>query len=144
MEVVEGLLVGVLAAAVIIYSMRTTVFYPTWLLNIFEHPWMFVLLFIVIVYILTKNATIGGLLALMFAALLADHYVLTRPVAAKSWDAKPRRESDSSDSSDSSDPAPAPEPDAPAGASVKLAGLPATPFYYDGEQQPGDPAPFSL
>jgi hypothetical protein len=77
-ENLEGLIVGILAAICIIYGFQTRVKYPLWMVKMYDHPWIILILVLLSVYVLQHNQKIGALLTLITAALIIDGVIFTR------------------------------------------------------------------
>jgi len=72
----KGILTGMLIGILIFYSLRPSIPYPYWMLTPYEHPWMFILLLVLIVYLLMWDQVIGVMFLLVVGALLLDLYLL--------------------------------------------------------------------
>ena len=77
-EYLEALIIGILAGICVIYSFQTRVKYPLWIIKIYDHPWILLLLILISVYALKYNQTIGALLVLITCALIVDGFIFTR------------------------------------------------------------------
>lgn len=88
LQVIDGMLVGVVAGLVILYGLRPKEPYPTWMLIPYEHPWVFLVLLFVIGYIMMYHRLLGGLLLLLSASLYVDLILFGRPTIFKRSDMK--------------------------------------------------------
>jgi hypothetical protein len=79
-DITEGIVVGVLAAIVLIYGLRPREPYPQWMLVPYEQPWIFLIIGMVVIYTFIWSKTVGALLLLILAALYADMVVFGRPI----------------------------------------------------------------
>jgi hypothetical protein len=75
-EAIRGLATGVLIAFVVLYSLQPKTPYPKWIVATFEHPWVFVLAFIVACWLLSVDKVIGILAFIAVATVTIDYYVL--------------------------------------------------------------------
>lgn len=80
----RGLITGILAAFVILYALRPGMPYPQWMITLYDHPWVFLVLFAIIAYIALMDVFIGALLMIAFVALAADMYLFGRPINRES------------------------------------------------------------
>lgn len=83
MKMLEGILIGAIGGLVILYGLRPTEAYPAWMLIPYDHPWVFLVLLLVIVYIGAYHRLIGGLLFLLVASLYVDLVLFGRPTIFK-------------------------------------------------------------
>jgi uncharacterized protein (DUF58 family) len=77
---IEGLLIGVLAAATIIYAFQTRVKYPDVVLKTMDHPWLLLLLTIAILFVFKWSGTIAAFLLLLLLAFVMDTMIFARPL----------------------------------------------------------------
>lgn len=77
-DVTKGLATGLLIGILLTYSFRPKVPYPAWMLQPYEHPWLFIVLMLVVIALAAWDAKVGGLAFLVVATLLADYYVFGR------------------------------------------------------------------
>jgi hypothetical protein len=88
LQILQGLVIGALAAISIIYTFQTRVPYPTWMLQAYDKPWVFLLMFIASLLLMSQNVVLGALLLLLLAALAMDGLLFARsyesspPIAA--------------------------------------------------------------
>ncbi len=83
MKMLEGILIGAVGALVILYGLRPTEAYPAWMLIPYDHPWVFLVLLLIIVYIGAYHRLFGGLLLLLVASLYVDLMLFGRPTIFK-------------------------------------------------------------
>jgi hypothetical protein len=74
----EYFVIGILAGICVIYSFQTRVKYPLWIVRIYDHPWILLLLVLLSFYTLQYNQTIGALLSLITCAFIVDGFIFTR------------------------------------------------------------------
>ena len=72
------IIIGVLSAYLLIYGLRPVVPYPEYILEIGEHYWMLLILFIINYYLALWDLKIGLLFALCLIALLFDLFIFTK------------------------------------------------------------------
>jgi hypothetical protein len=75
--VFKGIITGFLIAYLLILGLRPAAAYPDDLLEIIDNPWIFLILFIVNLYVLQWNTTIGLLFSLSLIALILDIIIFT-------------------------------------------------------------------
>lgn len=75
-DVTKGLVSGILIAVLLLYSFRPQVPYPLWMLQIYEHPWMFLVLILSALLLTTWDVRNGSLMCLVVAAFIVDYYTL--------------------------------------------------------------------
>lgn len=73
----KGLISGILAAYLIIYGLRPAVPYPELILEVFENPWMFLMLLIINYYVFLWDMHAGAMLLLCIIALVLDYILFT-------------------------------------------------------------------
>ena len=72
-EVIKGLVTGVLATFVILYSLRPTSPYPRWVVESYEHPWIFVLMIIAVPFLYAWDNIVGALAFIITTMLIIDY-----------------------------------------------------------------------
>ena len=72
------IIIGILSAYLLIYGLRPVVPYPEYILEIGEHYWMLLILFILNYYLALWDLKIGLLFALCLIALLFDLFIFTK------------------------------------------------------------------
>ena len=77
-EYLEGLIIGILSAICIIYGFQTRVKYPLWMVKMYDHPWIILILILLSLYVLQNNQKIGALLVLITCALIIDGVIFIR------------------------------------------------------------------
>ena len=75
--VLKGLVGGMLSAYCIIYALRPAAPYPEIILEIFENPFMFLILLIINYYVFVWDNHSGAVLLLCIIALVFDYIVFT-------------------------------------------------------------------
>jgi hypothetical protein len=75
---IEGLSIGILSALCIIYGFQTRVKYPLWIVKMYDHPWIIIVLLLLSLHVLQTNQQIGALLFLLTCALIVDGIIFTR------------------------------------------------------------------
>lgn len=78
LQILQGLMIGAFAAISIIYTFQTRVPYPTWMLQAYDKPWVFLLLFVAALVLMSQNTVLGALLLLLLAALAMDGLLFAR------------------------------------------------------------------
>jgi hypothetical protein len=71
-SLLKGVVIGILSAFVVIYSLRPYVKNPEWCLYIHENPWLIVVLAIMAYYLFLWDSRIGILLVLIIIGLYMD------------------------------------------------------------------------
>ena len=71
----RGVVVGVLAAYLVLYGLRPSSPYPKWMLAAYDQPWVFIVLFIVVVQVAMWDLFAGCLAMIGFLAFTADLFV---------------------------------------------------------------------
>lgn len=156
-SVLMGTLIGATAALLWLYGLRPDIPYPRWMLQSFHHPWIFLVMLILVMYVATFSPVLAVMLFLLVAALLMDMILYATPVAPGYvrtqtvlptprgvYGASPAAEQNPKDG------VPTPyEARASHGTGISLSGVPlpepAYPvFHAHAPVQPGDPAPFAL
>lgn len=77
-QLVEALLIGVFGAVTILYTFQTKVAYPLWLLQGYEHPWVFLLGSILALFVIKYSPRIGVMLLLLVLAVWMDGILFAR------------------------------------------------------------------
>jgi hypothetical protein len=77
-DVTKGLVTGLLAGIVILYSFRPTVAYPEWVIRTYEHPWVFVLLIAFSFLLMQWDIRAGALALIATTSLLFDYVTLAK------------------------------------------------------------------
>ena len=77
-EIIEALILGMLAAVTLIYTFQTRVAYPDWLLQAYEHPWIFVCVLIVAIVLFGSSPKISAFIMLLLIALWMDWLLFAR------------------------------------------------------------------
>lgn len=65
-------IIGILSGYLIIYGLRPTMPYPEFLLELFDHYWVLLILIIMNYYVIIWDLKIGVLLALSIIAFILD------------------------------------------------------------------------
>lgn len=140
-DIFEGILIGIVGGLVILYGLQPKQAYPRWMLAPYDHPWMFLVMLCVIVYIgVYFSKVLAGLLFLLVVSLYVDLMMFGRPTIFKS---------DTEQASTNDDP---PVDGYTADSVWEQEGIPLSevkieepnyPMFYGlQDAQPGDPAPF--
>lgn len=82
-DILEGLLIGVVGGLVILYGLQPREAYPKWMLAPYDHPWLFLVMFVVIIYVGMYNRLLGALLFLLAVSLYVDLIIFGRPTISK-------------------------------------------------------------
>jgi hypothetical protein len=77
-EYIEGIVIGILAGICIIYGFQTRIKYPLWIVKIYDHPWIILVMILLSVHVLQNNQKVGALLLLLTLALIVDGIIFTR------------------------------------------------------------------
>jgi hypothetical protein len=77
-QYLEGLIIGILSAICIIYAFQTRVKYPLWMIKVYDHPWIILILILLSLYILQFNEKIGAMLFIITMAMIIDGVIFTR------------------------------------------------------------------
>jgi len=77
-QLIEGLIIGILAGVCVIYGFQTRVKYPLWMVKAYDHPWIILVFTLLSVYVLQFNPKIGAMLLIMTMALIVDGIIFTR------------------------------------------------------------------
>ena len=76
-NVLKGLVAGILSMYCVIYALRPAAPYPEIILEIFENPFMFLILLIINYYVFVWDHHSGAILLLCIIALVFDYVVFT-------------------------------------------------------------------
>ena len=79
-DAIEGLLIGILATFVLLFSFQTHIPYPLIMVKTIEHPWIIVLLYILAIIIGRVSPKLSVLLLLLLTAFVMEVFLFTRPV----------------------------------------------------------------
>ena len=72
------LLIGILSGYLLIYGLRPSIPYPEYVLELFEHKWMFVIILAINYYIFIWDLRAGFLMLLSVIALIFDIILFTK------------------------------------------------------------------
>lgn len=75
--IMKGFVAGILSGYLLIYGMRPAVPYPEIILEVFEHKWLFIIMFIINYYVFVWDYNCGALMLLCILALIFDYIVFT-------------------------------------------------------------------
>ena len=76
----EGLIIGILATVVILFSFQTYIPYPELMVKTIEHPWIIVLVYIFAIILGKYSPKVAVLLLLLLTAFVMEVFLYTRPV----------------------------------------------------------------
>ena len=79
-DIIEGLVVGALAALNIIFAFQTKVAYPDVVLRALEHPWIIAIAYIVALVLFTWSRSASVLIILLLSAFVIEMVVFARPL----------------------------------------------------------------
>ena len=79
-DAVEGLLIGILATFVLLFSFQTHIPYPLMMVKTIEHPWIIVLLYILAIIIGRVSPKLAVLLILLLTAFVMEVFLFTSPL----------------------------------------------------------------
>jgi hypothetical protein len=79
-DAIEGLLIGILATFVLLFSFQTHVPYPLIMVKTIEHPWIIALMYILAIIIGRVSPKLSVLLILLLTAFVMEIFLFTRPV----------------------------------------------------------------
>jgi len=88
MLIVRGLLTGALAVITIMYTFRTSVPYPHWMMLPYEHPWLLPFFAIALAFIFMIDRASGAMIILIVAAIALDVSLFGREMHHKRHDAR--------------------------------------------------------
>lgn len=83
LDIVQGLAIGVFAAISIIYTFQTRVAYPSWMLQVYDKPWLFLILILIGTALFYHHHALGALLLLLVGAVWMDGLIFARPLQKK-------------------------------------------------------------
>lgn len=75
-DIVKGLVTGVLLGFMVLYSLRPQNPYPDWVLQTYEHPWIFIILVGSVIILSAWEGRAGAIMLIIVATLLMDYYFL--------------------------------------------------------------------
>ena len=75
-EIIYGTTLGFLAGFVLFYTFKPSQPYPKFLMDLFQYPWIFLFVMMIVLYIFYKDIRLGALLLLIFIMILLDSYFL--------------------------------------------------------------------
>jgi len=79
-EILKSLLVGITAGICFLYAFQTRIPLPIWALNAFNHPWIILLIIILILIVSEWSDKIGAFLLLLLVAVIIDYTIFARKV----------------------------------------------------------------
>ena len=82
LDAFEGLIIGILATIVILFSFQSYIPYPVIMVKTIEHPWIIVLGYIFAILIGRFSPKVSVLLILLLTAFTLEVFLLTRPIVA--------------------------------------------------------------
>lgn len=136
LNVIEGLLIGVVGGLVVLYGLQPKEAYPKWMLLPYDHPWMFLVMLFVIVYTAFYSKTLSALLLLLAVSLYVDLILFGRPTIFKN-------DHDEDSSTIEVVGSEVHHQEGVPLSNVRL-DVPNYPLFYGlNDSQPGDPAPFT-
>jgi hypothetical protein len=77
------LIIGLLTGYLLIYGLRPSFPYPEFILEPFEHNWIFLIIFIVNYYAFIWDSKVGYLMLLSIIALIFDYLIFTQKYKKK-------------------------------------------------------------
>ena len=77
-QLIEAALVGAFAAITVLYTFQTKVPYPMWLVQSYEHPWVFLILALITIFIGKVSPRIAVMLLLLILAVWMDGILFVR------------------------------------------------------------------
>lgn len=77
-SLIEALLVGAFAAISVVYTFQTRIPYPVWIVQAYDKPWIFVLLFCLAIVIGSWSMKISVMTILLLCALWLDGVIFLR------------------------------------------------------------------
>lgn len=77
-DIARGITTGLFMGFVLFYSLRPTVPYPAFVLQSFEHPWVFIIMIVFAIYLLIWDRTIGCLAFIIIACLVIDFHLYSK------------------------------------------------------------------
>ena len=82
-DAIEGLLIGVLATIVLLFSFQSYIPYPAVMVKAIEHPWIIAIAFICAILIGKFSPKISVLLILLLISFVLEVYLFTRPMISE-------------------------------------------------------------
>lgn len=79
-SLIEGVVIGVLAATAIVYGFQTRVMYPTSVLRVLDHPWVILVLIVIIILVYRWSPIVSALMFLLVLAFIMDTTLFARPL----------------------------------------------------------------
>ena len=70
--------IGIFTAYLVIYGLRPSIPYPEYILYLFEHKWIFIIIFLINYYIFLIDLKLAILMLLSILALLFDYIVFAK------------------------------------------------------------------
>lgn len=80
-DIIEALVLGVLAGVTVIYTFQTRIVYPAWLLRTYDHPWILLLVLLAAVIISQSSPRIAVMIVLLLFAMWVDWVLFARALA---------------------------------------------------------------
>lgn len=77
-DIIFGLAIGAMAAVCFIYVFRSKYSYPRWMLQSFENPWVFIVLFTLALFLMIYDQKIASLLLILTLALFVDMFIFAK------------------------------------------------------------------
>jgi len=77
-EFIKYILIGFFSAYLLIYGLRPSIPYPHYILEPYEHNWMFIVIFIINYYLFIWDIKLGALMLLCVIALIFDMFLFTK------------------------------------------------------------------
>lgn len=77
-ELFKYILMGILTAFLLVYGLRPSVPYPDYILEPYEHNWLFLIIFIINYYLFIWDIKLGCLMLLSIVTLLYDMLIFTK------------------------------------------------------------------
>jgi Ca2+/Na+ antiporter len=79
-DIFKSLLIGVSAGICFLYAFQTRIPLPIWALNMYNHPWIILIVIVLIVLVSEWSDKIGALLLLVLVALLINYTIFMRKI----------------------------------------------------------------
>ena len=79
-DIFKSLLIGVSAGICFLYAFQTRIPLPIWALNMYNHPWIILIVIVLIVLVSEWSDKIGALLLLILVALLINYTIFIRKI----------------------------------------------------------------
>lgn len=80
-DISQGLAIGIFAAISVIYTFQTRVAYPLWMLQMYDKPWVFLIIVLAAILVFYYYPVIGALLILLLGAVWMDGLLFARPAS---------------------------------------------------------------